>query len=256
MRILPWPMRNAMIRILPAAALIALAGAAPLHAQPSARRLPACIVEASAGVGAELTRYGCAGAGPDAAVRFSISLPADWQAVWQDTAEIVLSATSGDNALWIVGSDRLPEPRTRPDTVGFWMRATELMLDREATVEDVEASRDAANGRIAAARERITRAQLADSALLAMVAHLSAGEDGRPVLRQETEVRTLAGEPAGYLSEVLELGGRRWRFTSYVTVRDAALFIISFNAIEGEHDALLPLVERVLASFHPRTERW
>jgi hypothetical protein len=252
----PAPMMrtNEMIRILSAAALLALA--APLHAQPSARRLPACIVEASASAGTELTRYGCAGAGPDAAVRFSIALPADWEAAWQDTAEIVLTATSGDNALWIVGSDRLPEPRTRPDTVGFWMRATELLLDRDVTAAEVEDFRDAANGRVSGAREWLTHAQLADSTLLALVAQLSTAQDGRPVLSSETEVRMLGGEPAGYLSEVLELGGRRWRFTSYVTVRDAALFMFSFNAIEGEHDALLPLVGRVLASFDPRTERW
>jgi hypothetical protein len=69
-------------------------------------------------------------------------------------------------------------------------------------------------------------------------------------------VRPLAGEPAGYLSEVLETGGRQWRFTSYVTVRDGALFIISLNALESEADALLPLFDRVLAAFSPRTERW
>lgn len=240
-----------------AAAALLAAAAAPLQAQPSPpRRLPACIIEASATAGSELTRHGCAGAGPDQAVRFSIALPTNWQIAWQDTAEMVLTAMDGDNAIWVVGSDRLPEPRTRPDTLGFWMRATELLLDREVTAVDVEDFRDASNGRIASAREWITRAQLADSTLLGLVAHLSAAEDGRPVLRQETEVRPLAGEPAGYLAEVLETGGQQWRFTSYVTVRDGALFIISLNALESEADALLPLFERILASFDPRTERW
>ncbi|HST62250.1 MAG TPA: hypothetical protein VLK84_26335 [Longimicrobium sp.] len=43
---------------------------------------------------------------------------------------------------------------------------------------------------------------------------------------------------------------------SYVTMRDGAIFAISLNAPEGGHAALLPLWERVLASFYPRTERW
>lgn len=238
------------------AAVLALA-APPLHAQPSARRLPACIVEASAGT--ELTRHGCAGAGPDAAVRFSIALPARWEATFQDTADMVLTATDGDNSIWVLGSDRLPEPRTRQDTLGFWMRAAELALygeRREPTLIDVENLRDASGDRIDGARGWITRSQLADSALLALVAGLSTGEDGRPPLLHETEVRTLAGEPAGYLSEVLVAGGQRWRFTSYVTVRDGALFIVSLNTLESEHAAMLPLFDRILASFDPRTERW
>jgi hypothetical protein len=239
-------------------ALLALA-AAPLHAQPSVRRQSACITEASVSAGTELTRHGCAGTGSDAAVRFSIALPARWEIAFQDTSEMVLTAMDGDNSIWVVGNDRLPEPRTRQDTLGFWMRATELALyaqRREATLIDVEDFRDASGDRIDGARERITRAQLADSALLALVAGLSTGEDGRPPLLHETEVRTLAGEPAGYLSEVLEAGGQRWRFTSYVTVRDGALFIISLNTLESEHAAMLPLFERILASFNPRTERW
>jgi hypothetical protein len=239
--------------------LIALAAAAPLHAQPAARRLPACITEASASAGTELTRHGCAGTGPDAAVRFSIALPATWEIAFQDTSEMVLTAMDGDNSIWVVGNDRLPEPRTRQDTLGFWMRATELRLygeRREATLIDVEDFRDASGDRVDAARGWITRAQLADSALLALVAGLSTGRDGRPPLVHETEVRMLAGEPAGYLSEVLEAGGQRWRFTSYVTVRDGALFIISLNTLESEHAAMLPLFDRILASFNPRTERW
>src|SRR6476661_3629701 len=134
--------------------LIALAAAAPLHAQPAARRLPACITEASASAGTELTRHGCAGTGPDAAVRFSIALPATWEIAFQDTSEMVLTAMDGDNSIWVVGNDRVD-----------------------------------------GARERITRAQLADSALLALVAGLSTGRDGRPPLVHETEVRMLAGEP-------------------------------------------------------------
>jgi hypothetical protein len=245
------------VRIL--IAVLALAAAAPLHAQPSGRRLPTCIVETSVTAGAELTRHGCAGAGPDAAVRVSIALPARWTTVFHDTSDLVLTATDGDNAVWVVGSDRLPEPRNRADTANFWMRATELLLmelGRQATATDVDDFRGATGGRIDGARERVTRAQLADSALLSLVGSLSTAEDGRPVLRREAEVRVLAGEPAGYLSETMDLGGRRWRFTSYVTVRDAALFILSLNTLESEHAAMLPLFERILASFDPRTERW
>jgi hypothetical protein len=237
-------------------ALIVLAAAAPLHAQPAARRLPACIIEASVTAGSELTRHGCAGAGPDAAVRYSIALPTSWRIEFQDTAEMVLTAMDGDNAVWVVGSDRLPEPWNRPDTLNFWMAATELLLDREVTRMEVEDFRDSNGGRIGSAREWITRSQLGEQVLLRLVANLSTARDGRPVLQQETGVRPLAGEPAGYLSELLDLGGQRWRFTSYVTVRDGALFIISFNTLESEQAAMLPLFDRVLASFDPRTERW
>lgn len=242
------------MRILIAA--LALAAAAPLHAQPAARRLPACIVEVSASAGPELTRHGCAGAGPDAAVRYSISVPANWHISFQDTAEMVLTATDGDNSVWVVGSDRLPEPWNRPDTLNFWMAATELLLDRDVTRMEVDDFRDSNSGRIASAREWITRSQLAEQVLLRLVGKLSVAVDGRAVLRRETDVRPLAGEPVGYLSEVLETGGQRWRFTSYATVRDGALFIISLNTLESEHDAMLPLFDRMLASFHPRTERW
>jgi hypothetical protein len=189
-------------------------------------------------------------------VRFSIALPARWEVAFQDTADLVLTAVDGDNAVWVVGSDRLPEPWNRPDTLNFWMAATELLLDRVVTRMEVDDFRDSNGGRIASARAWITRSQLAEQVLLRLVANLSTAKDGRPVLQQETGVRPLAGEPAGYLSEVLETGGQRWRFTSYVTVRDGALFIISFNTLESEHAAMLPLFDRVLASFYPRTERW
>jgi hypothetical protein len=238
-----------------AIAFLALAAAAPLHAQPDVTRPPACAIEASATAGTELTSYGCAGAGPDKAVRFSIALPARWEVTFQDTADMVLTATDGDNSVWVVGSDRLPEPWNRADTANFWMAATELLLDRDATRKEVEDFRDSNGGRISSARDWITRSQLGVSALLRLVGGLSITRDGRTPLRRETEVRTLAGQRAGYLSEVLELGGQRWRFTSYLTVRDGALFIVSLNTLESEHEAMLPLFERMLASFNPRTER-
>jgi hypothetical protein len=238
------------------AAVLLLAAAAPLGAQPSARRLPTCVHEASITARSEMTRYGCAGAGSDAAVRLSANLPTNWQIAWQDTSELVLTAMDGDNALWIVGADRLPAPITRRDTADYWRAATELAVLREVSDDEVEDFRDANNGRITSAREWATTAQLADSVLLSMVQGLSATRDGKPVLHQETGVRPLAGEPAGYLSEVLEIEGRQWRFTSYVTLRDGALFIVSLNTLEEDFEEMLPLYEQVLASFNPRTERW
>lgn len=244
------------IRIRALAVLLAALAAAPLAAQPRARRLPTCIREASAAAGTEMTRYGCAGAGVDADVRLSVSLPAGWEVAWQDTADLGVTALDGDNALWVVGGDQLPAPLNRADTLAFWRRATELALRRDVADADVEAFRDQANGRAATARLMATRAQLADSALLALVQGLSLTGTNHAILHQELEVRTLAGEPAGYLSETMETGGVRWRWISYATYRDGAVFLVSLNTLERDHDALLPLLERVLASFSPRTERW
>lgn len=252
-------MSGRVTRRLGAAALLCAAvpcAVAPARAQPAARALPTCIHEASVTAGSELTRRGCAGAGADAAVRFSVALPTRWRIAAQDTADLVLTAEDGDNVVWVMGGDQLPSPRNRADTLAFWFSATERLLGRGVSPVEVEDFRDANGGRIAPAREWVTRSLLADSALRAQVMLLSAARGGTPVLQQEVEVRTLAGEPAGYLAEVVELGGRRWRFISYVTFRDGALFALSLNAIEEEHSALLPLFDRVLASFDPRTERW
>jgi hypothetical protein len=103
------------------AALIALAAAAPLHGQPSARRLPACIVEASASAGSAMEKR-TAASGPVPAQPWRVSsVPARWEVAFKDTSEMVLTATDGDNSIWVVGNDRLPEPRTRQDTLGFWI---------------------------------------------------------------------------------------------------------------------------------------
>jgi hypothetical protein len=241
-----------VIRLL-RASVLALCAAAPLHAQPPPP--PACVPLAPTAAEADLAGYRCAGAGPDEAVRVSITVPASWRVAWQDTADLVLTAMDGDNVIWVVGSDELPRPLTRQDTLTFWLAAASVGLPRDATPAEVEAFRDASNGRIARARERAASAGLTDSALVALAATLSAAQGGLTVLEQELGVRTLDGEPAGFLSEMLEAGGRRWRFISYVTRRDGALFAISMNAIEDGHAALLPLFERVLASFRPRTER-
>jgi hypothetical protein len=243
------------IRLLGAAALV-LCAAAPLPAQGHMRALPACVQEASASAPPELVRFGCAGGPREPAVRFSVSLPAGWRVAWQDTADLVLTAEDGDNIIWVMGGDQLPDPVNRADTAAFWASATQRLLGREASAAEVQDFRDASNGRIASARARITHALLADSALRVQVMGLSTWDGGAPAATQETGVRALAGEPAGYLSEVMVAGGREWRMISYVTLRDGAIFAVSLNAPEGTHAVLLPLWERVLASFDPRTERW
>lgn len=243
------------IRLLGGAALV-LCAAAPLRAQGDLRALPTCIQEASVAAAPDLVRYGCAGSGREAAVRFSVSVPGNWTVAWQDTVDLMLTAEEGDNVIWVVGGDQLPEPLNRADTAAFWVSAIQRLVGREVSTVEVEDFRDANNGRVAAARGWITGSMLADSALRSQVMGLSTVRDGRPGQVQETGVRTLAGEPAGYLDETVELAGRRWRMISYLTYRDGALFAISMNAIDGEHAALMPLWERVIASFNPRTERW
>jgi hypothetical protein len=241
------------MRIFIAAA--ALAAAVPVAAQPEARPA-ACRVEASAAAGSELTRYGCAGTRKDDAVRFSVSLPAGWQVAVADTSGLELAAWQADAQIIVVGGDQLSLPLTRADTLAFWTLAAGKMLGHAATREEVETFRDAANGRIAAARDRLTGRQLWDDALLDMAEELSAAGTGYEVARQEREVRTLAGEPAGYISEVLREGDREMLAISYVTVRDAAFFFVTLNVPAEQYPFILPLWERVLDSFDPRTERW
>lgn len=244
-----------MIRILGVAALLALA--APLQAQPGERRAPACMPEASVTAGFDLTRRGCAGAGINQAVRVSVALPTDWHITLADTAGAMeLVARQGAAVITVASGDQLPAPATRQDTLVFWTRAAEKGLGRPVTPIDVEDVRRYHGERVAAAREWVTNAQLRDSSLLAMAGEMSARHAGDTVLRQETEVRLLAGEPAGYVAELIQQADGELRAVSYVTVRDGALFIVTLNVPETGYAAVLPFFERVLASFDPRTERW
>jgi hypothetical protein len=245
-----------MIRIVRLAALLALA--APLHAQPSAPRpSSACVMEASATAGTELTRRGCAGAGVNHAVRVSVALPTNWRITLRDTTGgMELQARDGGAIIAVVSGDQLPAPLTRQDTLVFWRRAAETGLGREVTPIDVEDVRDYNNGRIAAARLWVTSQQLRDSALLAMAREMSAEYAGDAVTGRETEVRQLAGEPAGYVTELIREADGELRAVSYITVRDGVLFIVTLNVPERDYAAVLPLFERVLASLAPRTERW
>lgn len=237
--------------------LLALAAVAPLHAQSSARRLPACVIEVSASAGTELTRHGCAGAGINQAVRVSVALPADWHISLRDSAGAMeLVARQGGASIAVVSGDQLPDPITPGDTAVFWRRAAEKGLGREATPTDVQAVRGMNGGRIAAARDWVTGVQMRDSVLRQMAREMSAEYAGDTVLRLETEVRSLAGEPSGYITEVMREGAGELRGVSYITIRDGAMFIVTLNVPEPDYAAVLPLFQRVLASLDPRTERW
>lgn len=144
--------------ILSAAPALGQSGAQPNHLVASGRS--ACVVEESGSAFQELTRHDRAGAGQDAAVRFSVTLPASWEATFQDTARLVLSAVNGDNSIWVTGNDLLPEPLNRADTLNFWMTATELLLDRDVTRKEVEDFRESNHDRIPAARAWITRSRV------------------------------------------------------------------------------------------------
>jgi hypothetical protein len=240
---------------LAAAALVA---AAPLRAQPDARRQPTCVREASVAAGDVMTRRGCAGTDDNAAVRFSAALPNDWNVEWRDGDDLVLTATTdGGIAIRIVGTDRLPDPRSRADTLGFWMRATGMMLGREVdSVREVEEFRTVSEDRVGDAREQVTHRQLEDSVLRAMATALSARNEGREVREQSVEVREMAGEPAGYLDEVWMRDGTAWHSVSYVTVRDGALFVVSLRTPDLAYVNVIYAFDSVVASFNPRTERW
>jgi hypothetical protein len=233
-----------------------IAAAGPLRAQPAPRALPTCVQEASATAGIELTRLGCAGRGRNAAVRFSLAVPTNWHRTWSDSTELVLTVRDGARSIQVVGGDQLPPPVTPRDSIGFWMRAAGLMPNGVQTAQQVDDFRHVNSGRTDWARRWTTEVQLRDSTLLAMAGELSAGHAGDTVLEHETAVRTLAGEPAGYLDELLRDETGPVRAVSYVTVRDGAVFLVTMKVPEGDYAELLPVLERVLASFNPRTERW
>lgn len=237
-------------------AAAALVAAAPLAAQSPAPR-PACVPEASVGMGMVMTRYACAGTGDNAAVRLSASLPDGWEVAWQDAGHLVLTATEGDIVIQVVGADQLPEPRTARDTVGFWMRATEMMTGGDVqSAGEVDDFRAQQEDRTDNARAWLTLAQLEEESLRAMAEALAVDGDGRQLLRRTLEVRELAGEPAGYLSETWAEGGTEWTADSYVTVRDGALFIVSLTTPERLYVNVINSFDSVLLSFDPRTERW
>jgi hypothetical protein len=245
-----------MRRILVLLGAAGIAAAGPLRAQPAPRALPTCVQEASATAGFELTRMGCAGRGNNAAVRFSVAVPTNWYRAWSDSTELVLTVRDGARSIQVVGGDQLPPPLTERDSIGFWTRAAGLMPNGVQTAQQIDDFRYVNGGRTDWARRWITEVQFRDSTLLAMAEDLSARHAGKAVLEHATAVRTLAGEPAGYLDELLRGEPANVRAVSYVTARDGAIFLVSMHVPEDDYAELLPVFEQVLASFNPRTERW
>jgi hypothetical protein len=239
------------MRAVPLCAALALA-AAPARAQApdSASWCVPAAPEDSAG----LARWACAGAGYDAAVRFSVSLPAGWEVASPRDGGVMIWALHQGVQLSVAAEDPLHDPRTRMDTLGFWVRATRQWLGREPELGEVNDFERRARTP-ADARDAVTRAQLADAALLAMARGLSLAHDGEEVDDVRVEVRRLDGEPAGWLTETYQTAGAVWRVESYVTVRDAVVFIANLTAVEEEFDAALPVWARVLASLDMRTDR-
>lgn len=234
-----------------------LLAAAPLGAQEadSVRWcVPAAAPAPDASAEAAPVRWTCTGVEYDAAVRFAVSLPAGWEVTPPDGEALMIGAGDESAYISVSAQDQLHAPRTRSDTLGFWMRATGLARGRDPELADLDAFRGEAVDP-PGARRAVTRAQSADSALLAMARGMSVGADGTEVLRQDAEVRTLAGRPAGYLDETYAVRGVTWRVSSYVAVHDAVVFVSTFAAPEDEYDAALPRWEQVLASLEIATAR-
>ena len=234
------------------AAALLLAAAAPLRAQET-DSANACSAAAADADG--LVRWTCTGTGYDAAVRFSAAFPEGWEVTPPDGAALMIWATGPEGAeVTVSAEDQLHAPRTRSDSIGFWMRATRLHLGGDPGLADVDAFQTSA-GDPAGARRAVTLAQQADSALLAVARARSAARDGARVLHQFAEVRTLAGHPAGFLDETYETGGHTWRIATYVTVHDATVFVASFAAPQEEFDGAWPAWVQVVASLELGTER-
>jgi hypothetical protein len=251
-----------MMQIDRALALVVLAAGAcaparppaPAPAPPAVVAAPGTCVAAAAAEGAPLVRYACRGSGANQAAAFTVSIPAGWTVQVTDSADITLLASDGDRAVWVVGGDQLPAPVTQVDTVNFWLAASEMALRRAPTLKDVADFRFVLDDDLGRARRWVTDEQMEAPRITAMAGRLSAEREGRPVLRRVTEVRPLAGGDSGFLDEVVDVQGP-WHTTAYLAVRDAVLYIVSFNAPEEDVPALLPLWEQVAASFVPDPRR-
>ncbi|HST62249.1 MAG TPA: hypothetical protein VLK84_26330 [Longimicrobium sp.] len=242
-------------RLLGALALVAAAlpaGAAPLRAQEESAGT--CAPAAEQPDADLLVYWTCTGAGYDAAVRLALAFPVGWEVTPPDGIELLITAQGEGMGAFVTAQDQLHAPRTRADSLGFWMRATRLHLGAEPGLADVEAFQSLA-GDMAGARRAVTRAQQADSALLALVRGRSVTHEGTRVLHQYADVRTLARRPAGFLDETYETGGHTWRITTTVTVHDATVFIVSFAAPEEAFRSAWPSLVQVEASLRLGTER-
>jgi hypothetical protein len=246
------------------AVLLLVAGACAPGRDPAPAPAPAvavpvaapgtCAPASEAEFDGTLVRYACRGSGQNEAAGFSVLLPAGWEVLLTDSLDITLRATDGDRAVWVVGGDQLPAPQTAEDTANFWMAATEIALRRGPTRRDVGDYRFVLDDDPARARRWVTDEQMEALRLTGLAGKLTAEREGRAVIRRVTEVRPLAGGLSGYLDEVVDVQGP-WHTSAYVTVRDAVVYIVSFNAPEEDVPALLPMWERIAASFVPDPRR-
>jgi hypothetical protein len=227
-----------------------MCAAAPVHAQPASPppSPPRCVAAAGAPADSALVRWDCAGSRHTGAVRFSLSLPAGWEVEQSEDRSIVLKARGGASGVYVQAGDQLWNPTTAADSADFWTFATDLMLGRAPTPREVaELRRDA--GDEEGARFMVSRAQGTDSGLMALAEGLASTSPDVQVTARTREIRTLAGQRAGYMSEVKEKEGETWESEGWVTARDAVFYGILVTAPAAEFRANRALWERVAASF-------
>lgn len=226
---------------------------APAPSATAAMDLEPRCVAAPRPEGSVVVRHDCAGRGElSRAVRFSVDLPAGWEFSEHIQRDVILMASRGTAIITLHGGDQIPDPVTAADSADYWRMAAEVLLDRAPTAAEADAFRREARD-AGGARRRLTRAQLADSALLRLAGHLTSQRAGT-VLHQERELRTWAGGPAGYLYEVTDRDEGRVSSGGYVTVRDGVFYGIAFMIREADFETHRARWERTAASvvIHPR----
>ncbi len=197
-------------------------------------------------------RWDCAGSGPTARVRFSVSLPAGFTVRQSQGWNVLLVAERGAARVHVQAADQLWESVTAADTAEFWAFAADLMLGRAPTPREVaELRRDA--GDEDGARFMVSRTQRTDSGLVALASALATAQPGVETVGQLREIRTLGGLRAGYLNEVTRMDGEISESEGWATVQDAVFYGMVIAAPDAEYRADLGLWERVVASFtlHP-----
>jgi hypothetical protein len=200
-----------------------------------------------------MVRHACAGSGVHRDVRVAIGLPAGWRLAVEDSAGLVLTAGDGAASVRVTARDVYPEPFTAADTLRLRERAVISLSRAEFTLGSIEDMRLAREEPIHSVRARVTRRQMSDSALVALVRGVSVRAAAGQEVTAFPEVHGLAGQPAGYLSETDPADGAR--VDTYVTFRDGALFVLTLRAPAAEFATRLPLLGRIVSSFHPGTER-
>lgn len=193
---------------------------------------------------AALARYVCA---RDAA-SFAVALPAGWDVeVPEDGTWLMAAASLRAPRFVVIGDDLLPEPATESDSAGFWQYATALVQAGDPLDEEIAAFQRLVRDR-AGARAAVTRAMGDDARLRGVARILSVEDEGGVVRDSASELRTLAGRPAGYLRESYEDDGQPWHRETYATVHEARIYAVSFSAPEADFRRLQPLWRRVVDS--------